>query len=253
MLKHQYFYRIRIFGSPRLFSEVIIIPEIMPSPRGVNIYIDESGDLGFTGELSPYFIIAAIIAQGPEQVQKCRTCMKRTMRKLPKKYKNIAELKYHNTDDTYRRRILEDFSKTEIEIAYVVLRKEQVYDNLRNNGQILYNYLTGSLVANIISKYGFSHEINVIIDKSLDGVSREEFDKYLIYRSLDRDNSYHTGNYQLEVTHVDSKQNLCVQAVDFIAGAIHRHYREHVPMADHYHIIEGNITVVLDYFKGRQK
>ena len=35
--------------------------------------------------------------------------------------------------------------------------------------------------------------------------------------------------------------------------ARHRHYREHVPMADHYHIIEGNITVVLDYFKGRQK
>ena len=196
---------------------MIPIPEIIPSPRGVNIFIDESGDLGFTGKISPYFIIAAIIAQGPEQVQKCKACVKRTMKKLPKKYKDIAEIKHHNTDDTYRRRVLENFSKTGIEIAYVVLRKEQVYPNLRDKHQVLYNYLTGSLVANIISEYGFSHDTNVIIDKSLDGVSRDEFDRYLAYRFLERGNSRSMEDYQLEVIHVDSRQNLGVQVADFIS------------------------------------
>jgi hypothetical protein len=232
---------------------VTIISDITPSPMGVNIYIDESGDLGFTGNSSPYFVIAAIIAQGPGQVQNCKTCMKRTLRKLSKKEKNIAELKYHNTSDIYRRRILESFSETKIEIGYVILRKEQVYPYLRTERQILYNYLTGSLVANIISSYAFSHDVNVIIDKSLDGVVREEFNKYLVYRSLERGNSYHAENCDLEIYHVDSKQNPCVQAVDFVAGAIHRHYRDYLPSEDHYPLIESNITIALDYFNGRQK
>ncbi|MGI6502673.1 MAG: DUF3800 domain-containing protein [Candidatus Methanoculleus thermohydrogenotrophicum] len=230
------------------------ISDIIPSPSGVNIYIDESGDLGFTGRSSPYFVIGAIIVKGPEKVQRIKkTCMSRVKKKLPKKHKKIPELKYHNTDDRYRRRVLECISKTNVDIAFLLLRKEQVHRYLRDRHQILYNYLTGSLVSTIITDYGFSSDVNVIIDKSLDGVVREEFDKYLAYRSLENGSFRQPVMCRLEIYHVDSKQNLCVQAADFIAGAVHRHFRDYLPYADHYSAIENNITIALDFFNGRQK
>lgn len=175
------------------------ISDILPSPSGVNIYIDESGDLGFTGRSSPYFVIGAIIVKGPEKVQRIKTCMSRVKKKLPKKHKNIPELKYHNTDDTYRRRVLECISKTNVDIAFLLLRKEQVYHYLRDRHQILYNYLTGSLVSTVIADYGFSSDVNVIIDKSLDGVVREEFDKYLAHRSLENGSFRQSAMCRLEV------------------------------------------------------
>jgi hypothetical protein len=229
------------------------ISDIIPSPSGVNIYIDESGDLGFTGESSPYFVIGAIIVRGPERVQRIKTCMSRVKKKLPKKYKNIPELKYHNTDDTYRRRVLECISKTNVDIAYLLLRKGQVYHYLRDRHQILYNYLTGSLVSTVITNYGFSSDVNVIIDKSLDGVVREEFDRYLVFRSLENGPSRQSAMCRLEIKHADSKQNLCVQAADFIAGTLHRHFRDYLPNEDHYSVIEKNITIGLDFFNRRQK
>lgn len=230
-----------------------IVSDIIPSPSGVNIYIDESGDLGFTERSSPYFVIGAIIVEGPERVQRLKTCMNRVKKKLPKKYSNIPELKYHNTDDTYRRRVLECISKTGVDIAYLLLRKEQVYPRLKSQRQILYNYLTGFLVSTVISDYEFSSDVNVIIDKSLDGVVREEFDRYLAFRSLENGSSRQLAMCQLEIMHADSKQNLCIQAADFIAGTVHRHFRDYMPYDDHYFVIEGNVKICLDFFNGRQK
>lgn len=229
------------------------ISDITPSPSGANIYIDESGDLGFTERSSPYFVIVAVIAEGPEKAQQVKTCMSRVRKKLPRKYRDIPELKYHNTDDTYKRRVLECISRTNVDIAYLLLRKEQVYPHLRDERQILYNYLTGSLVSAIVADYEFSSDVNVIIDKSLDGVVREEFDKYLVFRSLENGLSRQPSRCQLEVLHVDSKQNLCIQAADFVAGTVHRHFRDYLLYADHYSVIENNITVCLDFFNGRRR
>jgi len=50
----------------------------------------------------------------------------------------------------------------------------------------------------------------------------------------------------IEVTHVDSKQCPCVQAVDFVAGAISRKYRTG---DDSYYLkIEQRIAIALDFF-----
>jgi hypothetical protein len=37
----------------------------------VKIYIDESGDLGFTERSSPYFLIAALIVHDPLAIRRC--------------------------------------------------------------------------------------------------------------------------------------------------------------------------------------
>lgn len=55
----------------------------------------------------------------------------------------------------------------------------------------------------------------------------------------------------LEIYHVDSVQNKCIQAVDFVVGAIARNY-EHED-SSLYGIISGNVEIALDFFKGRIK
>jgi hypothetical protein len=53
---------------------------------------DESGDLGFGPRASKHFILAAVIARNPSEVGRC---IKRVReQRLPKKYKQIPELKY---------------------------------------------------------------------------------------------------------------------------------------------------------------
>ena len=99
------------------------------------IYLDESGDLGFGPRASKHFVLAAIIARDPSEVGRC---IKRVRgQRLPKKYKQIPELKFHNSSQTIKERVLDCMARTDTDVAYAVLRKDQVYDRLKNKQQIL--------------------------------------------------------------------------------------------------------------------
>jgi hypothetical protein len=213
------------------------------------IYLDESGDLGFGPRSSKYFILAAIITRDAEQV---RRCIKRVrQRKLPKRYKTIPELKFHNSSQTIRRRVLKCVSRTDTDIAYAVLRKHQVYERLKNKPWILYNYLRGSLIAKIITAYRPEGPIKVIVDRSLYGFDREHFDNYLTWKTCLGNHSEELNMDPPEIVHIDSKKDRCIQAVDFVAGAIGRRYSREDP--SYYNTIEPRISILMDFFEGRDK
>ncbi len=104
-----------------------------------HIYLDESGDLGFSSKSSKYFVIAALLTKDRLQIERCITKVRKE--RLSKKYKRISELKYHNSSSIVKRRILECIAKKDIDIAFAVLRKHQVYQNLKEKPNILYNFL----------------------------------------------------------------------------------------------------------------
>ena len=214
----------------------------------MHIYLDESGDLGFSSKASKYFVIAALMTKDSLRIEKCITKVRKE--RLPNKYKKIPELKYHNSDNIVRRRILQCIAKTDTEIAYAILRKRQVYENLRNKPNILYNFLCGSLIGNIFRNYHINSRVNVIVDRSLTNINREAFDEYVSYRALMSKTEIFNLDL-LEINHVDSTQNRCIQAVDFVAGAIARNYEREDPLF--YQIIDGRIKIALDFFKGKIK
>jgi hypothetical protein len=215
----------------------------------VDIYIDESGDIGLGPRSSPYFVIAALIVNDPLDIKRCFKKIRRN--KLKKKFKELPELKFNSSDKVIRRRVLECIASSDIDIWCSVLRKEQLFDHLRETPQIVYNYLTGSLIAKIYLHYRPSHTFNVIVDKSLNGIQRELFDNYVVYKTMEHNIPFTPFPIPPTVIHVDSKTEPCVQAADFVAGAVHRKYR----MNEHacYAIIEGNCIQVYDYFQGPQK
>ncbi|MFA5415228.1 MAG: hypothetical protein WC295_07010 [Methanoregula sp.] len=81
-----------------------------------------------------------------------------------------------------KKRILSCITSADVDIAYCVLRKERVYVHLRSNHQIIYNYLAGSLISHIIQRYSPRDDVEIIVDKSLNGIQGEAFDQHLVYK-----------------------------------------------------------------------
>ncbi|HOT08064.1 MAG TPA: DUF3800 domain-containing protein, partial [Methanotrichaceae archaeon] len=175
--------------------------------------------LGRLGELSkedPYFVLAALIAR--EEIA-IRRCIKDTRKTLPKKYKARSELKFKQSDYRGKRRILQCIANTDNDIVYVLLRKDRralLAPYLRAEPQVLYTDLYRHLLQEVIAGYEVKGELEVVIDRFLYGYARKQFD-----------DSLSDGLRQsLNIFHMDSRQCPCLQAVDFIAGAIARRYRD---------------------------
>jgi hypothetical protein len=215
----------------------------------VKIFIDESGDLGFTERASSYFIIAALIVHDPLAIRRCFAKIRRN--KLRKKYRELPEFKFNNSGVEIKKTILSCIASADVDIAYCVLRKEQVYLHLRSNHQIVYNYLTGSLISHIIQRFSAGGDVEIIVDKSLNGIQREAFDQYLVYKTFEKNQSYDPAAIRINIDHVDSMREPCIQAADFIAGALHYYYRNNDDMYSG--IINDKIAMAFDYFNGPQK
>jgi len=150
-----------------------------------------------------------------------------------------------------KKRVLSCIASADVDIAYCVLRKEQVYLHLRSNHQIIYNYLTGSLISHIIQRFSAGGDVEIIVDKSLNGIQREAFDQYLVYKTFEKNQSYDPAAIRIDIDHVDSMRDPCIQAADFVAGALHYYYRNN---DDTYSgIINEKIALAFDYFNGPQK
>ncbi|MDD3136147.1 MAG: hypothetical protein PHF64_06570 [Methanoregula sp.] len=59
------------------------------------------------------------------------------------------------------------------DIACCVPRKEHVCLHLRSNHRIICNDLTGSQISHIIQRFSAGGDVDIIIDKSLNGIQRE--------------------------------------------------------------------------------
>lgn len=181
-------------------------------------YIDESGDLGFNKlKATKHFIIVVLIVKNQKEV---RNCIKRIRQKrLKKKFKKISELKFNKSDEIIRKHVLDCLSRRDIEIYAIVLRKEQVYDKLHDHKNEVYNYITKILLEKIIMPPE-DRKILIFVDKFLSKSNRENYNLYIENKLLDLIKT----PIEISIEHVDSHQELCIQAADFIAEAIFHKY-----------------------------
>jgi hypothetical protein len=206
----------------------------------MKVYIDESGNLGGLGSKvsveDPYFILAALITGEDLPIKRCIRDVRQT---LKKKHIVLSELKFNQSSDPSKRRILDCVAKTNSNIAYIFLRKDQAAFLSHYHGiepQVLYNDLYKQLLYGVIHKYEFPQEaVEIVIDRFLYGAAQERFDNYLadgLMRSIN-------------VSHLDSKQCPGLQATDFIARAIARKYRDNDYL--YYNKIQHKIIMALEF------
>lgn len=106
------------------------------------------------------------------------------------------------------------------------------------------------LIGNVLRKYHITSKIDIVVDRSLTGINKSAFDEYIGYKALINNGDVFDPN-NLEILPVDSVQDKCIQAVDFVVGAIARNYEHRDPSL--YEIIHNNVEIALDFFKGRLK
>lgn len=186
--------------------------------RILYVYLDESGDLGFSGGGSKYFTIAFLLTENPIEI-------KRVVRKVKQKYKipiNV-ELKANTTRKKIRIDLLNRLSKLEIEIQSITVKKKNVDTKLRKDPNILYNYMVGlSLVEKIARLEPQIIKAIIIVDKrtiSVEyGFKLNEYLKYKVWYEKEK------KDIDLEIHHFESHNVYGLQAIDIIANTIFKKY-----------------------------
>ena len=212
----------------------------------MQIYFDESGSIvnGLVANASesvPYFVLAALVLRDDLPIKRCIKDIRQ--RKIKKRYKKTSELKFHDSDDSIRRRILECIGRTNNDIGYAILRNSDIQHEVEP--QLIYNEICRQLTYKIIDTYSMSGQVEVIMDKSLYGAHRTAFNVHM----ADRSGMIVPATFgEIKVTHVDSKACPYIQAVDFIAGAINRKYRDDDDL--YYQKIQHKIALSLDFEPG---
>jgi len=196
----------------------------------MHIYLDESGDLGFSKRASRYFVAGFVI---PYDRLMLETTMKRILKRLHEtgRYaKEASELKFGDSSPYVRAKVLQELAAKEVDIGCIILRKDKTKESLRDKKNILYNYtVVHHLISNVLPSYDPQDELQIMIDKSLSREARKAFDSYLsdkiswiwkavLHRSETLDQT------RMRVSHVDSGSCPCIQAADFVAGATRRKY-----------------------------
>jgi len=207
------------------------------------IFLDESGDLGFNFEkkkTSKYFIITFLFSRNKKLLES-------VVKKIFKGFSK-TELKSHNgvlhafkEQPKTKQKLLSLFSKRALgDVIVIVLNKKKVYTNLRDEKQVLYNYVTNILLDRVFTKklIPTNERIEII-------AARRETNKFLninfknYIQNKTKDN--HKLNIEIEIKSPSSEKSL--QVVDAISWSIFRKY-EHGD--DSYyrifsrHIIEEN-------------
>jgi hypothetical protein len=199
------------------------------------VFIDESGDLGFSKNSSKWFIFTIALT---DDFRKLEKIIKKARKSLFKKDKKVSELHSYHSNEITRKRILNELNKIDnLKILCVVLNKEKVYVDLQNQKNYLYNYTANILLDRLHNKnlIDIKESIQIYFDKKDTNKNiRLNFEKY-IKESLQ---SKREGKVSVELmASYDSKS---IQAVDFISWSIFRKYER--GDFQYYDLIKGKIV-----------
>ena len=198
------------------------------------IFLDESGDLGFSERSSRWFILSIILTNNHRRVEKC---VKKIHSGLKKKHRKIKELHAYHADDITRKRILRLLAGLDdLQIHCLVLNKDKVYTDLRKQKKYLYNYTANILLDRLHGRKKFKNDEKVFIyidQRETNKFLKKNFEEYLFNSFVKR------GNNGFEVKIRPSHTEKCLQAADFISWAIFRKYEK--SDYEYYEIIKNKI------------
>lgn len=195
----------------------------------MDIFVDESGDLGFGPKSTKFFIVAYLFLRGtPDFRDKFRWLYLRLRNRH--RYFN-EELHFSQSTDSIRRKGLQLICKdSRCNAGIIIINKRRIrktspfYSDL----ELLYRYVIVDTVLHaIIPRLNSRESINFILDSRIPISQRKLFDDYAKVKGYQINEELGTkkfSRYMLKVRHKNSKYEPCLQAVDFIAGAEFQRY-----------------------------
>lgn len=183
--------------------------------RHVEVYIDESGDLGFSKKSSRFFVVVAVTFPEPEKFSRT---IKRICRRRFSRHERSMEFKFNRSSVSTRRLVLDGIAAAMPSISWTAVLKECASADLRNDKDWFYAFMCSDAVSGLIGEVR-SRSVQIILDRRSDNRSvRKGIDSWLT-RAVQ---GSHRGHFPPEVTvrYADSMTCTGIQAADFVAGAV---------------------------------
>ena len=192
------------------------------------MYLDESGDLGFdfvNKKPSKFFTVCILVVKSPEGRKRIAKMVERTLRrKLNPKGKRkrlIQELKATSTTLKIKEYFYRNIRKVDFAVYSLTLNKRRVYQNLVQDKARVYNWVTRMLLDQIDFSTADTH-IHLVIDRSKSKPEISEFDSYILLNLRGKIDP----KIPLTISHRDSQEDLCLNAVDLFSWGVYRKYEK---------------------------
>lgn len=188
----------------------------------MHVFVDESGDLGFTTSSSKFFIVAYLECESPH---KLRIEMKRALRHLHQKNNySLArnELKFSRMNEFCRKYILKKIAECDVTLGVIVLDKSLVNSALRKQQITLYSWcVVHNIMGSLLSDLSVNRKLTLVFDRSLPAWRIDEFNLYVENKAsyLLSKKGTKLSSGCISSLHVASELEPCLQAVDAVAGA----------------------------------
>lgn len=185
------------------------------------IYMDESGDLGFDFSkdgTSDCFVITFLFVKDKRPVEKI---VKRVFSLFSKKQirHHSGVLHCYKEHPKTRQRVLKELAGKDVSVISIYLNKHKVYTQLKDEKQVLYNYVTNILLDRVFSKKLLGDSCDVVLV-----ASRRETNKFLnenFREYLERQVKLN-HNERITIEIKTPSEEKCLQVVDFVCWAIFR-------------------------------
>jgi len=179
----------------------------------VDIFLDESGDLGFSfPRSSRYFVVCAMYTTDGKAISRLPRDAKRKGGVV-----NIPEVKFSKSRDALRRTVLDGLSRSDCDIVWGAIDKHEArYARRRENET--YCDLCSKVLSETFRRIR-ARRIDVMLDRrSSRKLHRDELDAYIV----DALNHCHSGFFvpELQIGHYDSAKIQCLQVCDFVIGSV---------------------------------
>lgn len=186
------------------------------------VFLDESGDLGFSKKSSKWFLFTVALTSNPRLLEKA---VRKVWKPLKKKHKKLGELHASHQEEITRKRMLKILSEIEdLKVFSVVLNKEKVYVDLQNQKHYLYNSTANVLLGMLHDNKEILKDdepLHIYIDrKDTKKTVRENFIELLTESMKIKRTA------QFSIVLDSSHDNKSLQAVDFISWAIYQKYEK---------------------------
>ena len=182
----------------------------------MQLYIDESGNLGTTGR---FFVIACLnpTTTIPRRIKSVirKSCIKFGTTGQPLEEIKGFKLKFTEKQELLNRLCFRD----DFLFSYIVAEKKHIQPQIISDPNLCYNYLASHLFKRIIK--GTTDDIQIVLDNhSIKVKSLNSLADYIKIQA------YTKWGYTGKITfgYQDSKNHYCLQAVDLISNVVYGKY-----------------------------
>lgn len=185
--------------------------------KKVILNFDESGNMGTRGR---YFTIACVETYNTKPLENVMKKIILKTRKKFSKYEEMKEIKAKDAGIVVKDYFLRSICSKNVRIRYIVADLENVYEHLKEDKNLLYNYMLQFLIIPAIQGKNVDHlELN--LDKRTIKVqSGNSFEDYINIKL-----KYELGfNLDIKVNYLESHNSYEIQAADFVANSIQSKY-----------------------------